>query len=97
MCWKNAIGINDIFSCLVSPAGLAYDWITDKLYWTDAGTNRIEVANANGTMRTLLAWDNIDKPRDIVVDPKGNIYYLALHYGLDRIIQIMRIFISKVV
>lgn len=55
----------------VSPAGLAYDWITDKIYWTDAGTNRIEVAHANGSMRTLLAWDNIDKPRDIVVDPKG--------------------------
>lgn len=57
----------------VSPAGLAYDWITDKIYWTDAGTNRIEVAHANGSMRTLLAWDNIDKPRDIVVDPKGKV------------------------
>ena len=55
----------------VWPAGLAYDWLTDKLYWTDAGTNRIEVANVDGSMRTLLAWDNIDKPRDIVVDPKG--------------------------
>lgn len=50
---------------------MAFDWYTNKLYWTDAGTNRIEVANADGSMRTLLVWDNIDKPRDIVVDPAG--------------------------
>lgn len=62
----------------VSPAGLAYDWITDKVYWTDAGTNRIEVANTDGTMRTLLAWDKIDKPRDIVVDPKGMLVCVIL-------------------
>ena len=23
---------------LESPAGLAIDWVTNKLYWTDAGT-----------------------------------------------------------
>lgn len=56
---------------LAWPAGLAFDWYTNKLYWTDAGTNRIEVANADGSMRTLLVWENIDKPRDIVVDPAG--------------------------
>lgn len=57
----------------VSPVGLAFDWITNKLYWTDVGTARIEVANTNGTMRTLLIWENLDKPRDIVVDPTGKI------------------------
>lgn len=25
---------------LESPAGLAIDWVTNKLYWTDAGTSR---------------------------------------------------------
>lgn len=47
------------------------DWATDKIYWTDAGTARIEVANSNGTMRSLLIWEELDKPRDIVVDPLG--------------------------
>jgi DNA-binding beta-propeller fold protein YncE len=57
---------------LESPAGLAVDWVTYKLYWTDAGTNRIEVSNLDGTMRALLVWEGLDKPRDIVVDPIGN-------------------------
>lgn len=53
----------------VSPAGLAFDWITDKLYWTDSATLRIEVSNLDGTIRSLLIWNNLDKPRDIVLDP----------------------------
>ena len=57
--------------CAESPAGLAVDWVTGKLYWTDAGTNRIEVSNLDGTMRALLIWEGLDKPRDIVVDPIG--------------------------
>lgn len=54
---------------LVSPAGLALDWITNKLYWTDAGTRRIEVATIDGLQRALLIWQNLFKPRDIVVNP----------------------------
>lgn len=52
-----------------SPAGLAVDWATDKLYWTDAGNNRIEVSNLDGSLRSLLVWEGLNKPRDIVVDP----------------------------
>lgn len=35
------------------------------------GTDRIEVSNADGSMRTVLIWENLDRPRDIVVDPTG--------------------------
>lgn len=35
------------------------------------GTDRIEVSNADGSMRTVLIWENLDRPRDIVVDPIG--------------------------
>lgn len=60
-----------IHTNLVSPAGLALDWITDKLYWTDPGTCRIEVATSNGKMRSTLIWEKLEKPRDIVVNPIG--------------------------
>lgn len=56
-------------SNLVSPAGLAYDYISKKLYFTDAGTNRIEVTTIDGHQRALLIWQNLFKPRDIVVHP----------------------------
>ena len=36
-----------------------------------AGTDRIEVANTDGSMRTVLIWENLDRPRDIVVEPMG--------------------------
>lgn len=58
-----------VHSNLVSPAGLALDWITNKIYWTDPATNRIEVALTNGKMRSILIWEKLDKPRDIVVNP----------------------------
>jgi len=52
-----------------SPAGLAVDWLTRKLYWTEAVHRRIEVANLDATMRTILVWNGLDKPRDVAVHP----------------------------
>lgn len=60
-----------ILLVLVAPHGLAYDWVTDKLYWTDAETSRIEVSNSDGSIRSLLIWENLDKPGDITVDPQS--------------------------
>lgn len=40
-------------------------------FLSNAGTDRIEVSNIDGTMRTVLIWENLDRPRDIVVDPVG--------------------------
>lgn len=50
-----------VISGLVSPDGLACDWV-DKLYWTDSETNRIEVANLNGTSRRSLFWQDLGQP-----------------------------------
>ena len=49
--------------------GLAVDWINDKLYWVDAVTAKIEVANLDGSNRTVLFANNIGILRAIVVDP----------------------------
>ena len=53
---------------LVSPDGVAIDWVGRKLYWTDSGTavaqfGRIETANLDGTMRKVLFWNELDQPR----------------------------------
>lgn len=54
---------------LVSPDGLACDWIGKKLYWTDAETNRIEVSELDGSNRKVLFWQGLDQPRAIALDP----------------------------
>ncbi|KAG8563697.1 hypothetical protein GDO81_016176 [Engystomops pustulosus] len=64
-----------IISGLVSPDGLACDWIGKKLYWTDSETNRIEVANLNGTYRKVLFWQDLDQPRAIALDPAHGYMY----------------------
>lgn len=55
------------------PEGLAVDWSSQKIYWTDSGieTNRIEVSNYDGTHRKVLFWQNLDQPRAIAVDPRS--------------------------
>ncbi|KAK2100003.1 hypothetical protein P7K49_021351 [Saguinus oedipus] len=58
-----------VISGLVSPDGLACDWVGKKLYWTDSETNRIEVANLNGTSRKVLFWQDLDQPRAIALNP----------------------------
>ncbi|XP_022224795.1 low-density lipoprotein receptor-related protein 4 isoform X1 [Drosophila obscura] len=75
-----------VHSNLVSPVGLALDWITDKLYWTDPSTNRIEVATTNGKMRTLLIWEKLYKPRDIVVNPIDGLMFWS-DWGEEPMIE----------
>ncbi|XP_023718934.1 low-density lipoprotein receptor-related protein 6-like, partial [Cryptotermes secundus] len=60
---------------LISPAGLACDWLTQKLYWTDDETNRIEVATINGEHRKVLFWEDIDQPRAITLVPMKSIMF----------------------
>jgi len=70
------------FDVLV-PDGLAYDWVHHNLYWTDTGSDRIEVLGLRSTewlhydvflhevlhRRTVIST-NLDEPRAIVVDPR---------------------------
>jgi len=61
---------------LDSPAGVAVDWIHNLLFWTDAGTRRVEVANLDGSYRYVLASHDLDKPRAIAVHPgQGTVFW----------------------
>lgn len=53
----------------MSPDGIACDWVTQKLYWTDGDTKRIEVVSLVTRHRKVLFWDDIDQPRAIALVP----------------------------
>nr|XP_006819692.1 PREDICTED: low-density lipoprotein receptor-related protein 4-like [Saccoglossus kowalevskii] len=56
--------------------GLAVDWISKKLYWTDALYNWIMVSDYSGTYVKPLLLHDLDRPRGIVVHPnKGLIVH----------------------
>lgn len=63
------ISLDVVTTGLVSPDGLACDWLGKKLYWTDSETNRIEVSNLDGSHRKVLFWEDLDQPRAIALDP----------------------------
>ena len=51
--------------------GLAVEWESEKIYFTDFIFERIEVANLNGSFRKTLITGNLYSPRGIAVDPKS--------------------------
>ena len=53
---------------LVVTDGLRVDFIGRKMYWTDTGKKRIEVADLDGVDRRVLVWQDINKPRALVLD-----------------------------
>jgi hypothetical protein len=49
------------------PVGISYDWVSDRLYWTDETYGRIISARNNGSERLIIAASS--RPRGIVVHP----------------------------
>ena len=62
-------------SSSISPDGLACDWYTGNLYWTDYKKKRIEVTSIDGHHRKLLFWTDIDRPRAIALVPMKGILF----------------------
>ncbi|XP_064480867.1 low-density lipoprotein receptor-related protein 6-like isoform X2 [Ornithodoros turicata] len=60
---------------VISPDGLACDWIGRVLYWTDSETNRLEVARLDGSHRKVLFWKDLDQPRAIVLVPMDGLMF----------------------
>ena len=51
-----------------TPDGLAVDIVGRNLYWTDAGTDKLEVSKLDGSYRKALIASDLDQPRDIILD-----------------------------
>lgn len=61
---------------IVSPDGLAVDWLGRKLYWTDSDTNKIEVAGLyTAAHRRVLFWRDLDQPRAIALVPSEGLMF----------------------
>ena len=52
-----------------NPDGVAVDWVARNFYWTDTGTDLIQVSRLNGSSRKVLISENLDEPRAIALDP----------------------------
>ena len=49
--------------------GIAVDWISSHIYWTDERKRSVEVADFNGTNRRILVTERLSRPRGIYADP----------------------------
>lgn len=49
--------------------GVAVDWVSRHVYWTDGTMRSVEVAEYDGTNRRVLNIDGLMTPRGIVADP----------------------------
>jgi sugar lactone lactonase YvrE len=58
-----------IITNIQAPDGIAVDWVTGKLYWTDAWEKIIEVSDLHGQYRRALITTDIDMPRAVVLHP----------------------------
>lgn len=55
---------------IISPEGVAVDWVSRRIYWTDSGKDTVEVASLeNSTIRSVLVNRGLVNPRGIAVDP----------------------------
>ncbi|XP_068110862.1 nidogen-2 [Hyperolius riggenbachi] len=61
---------------LMSPEGLAVDYLRRTMFWTDSGTDKIESSQLDGSGRKTLFDTNLVNPRAITVDAvRGNLYW----------------------
>ncbi|KAK7115082.1 very low-density lipoprotein receptor-like [Littorina saxatilis] len=67
--WIDGSSIQIIITDVLECNGLSVDWISNHIYWTDAGRLTVEVANYDGSGRRILIGYGLQIPRGIIVDP----------------------------
>ena len=55
--------------------GIAVDWISDNLYWTDRAYGHVMVARGDGRFQQVLI-SGLDNPRGIAAEPTRRYVYI---------------------
>ena len=75
--WIDINKPNEVHTVLnkgINPEGVAYDWTSKKIYWTDSANRSIFSMNMDGTQVVMIT--RVERPRAIVVDPcRGFLYF----------------------
>uniref|UniRef100_G3NUP5 Low density lipoprotein receptor-related protein 8, apolipoprotein e receptor n=1 Tax=Gasterosteus aculeatus aculeatus TaxID=481459 RepID=G3NUP5_GASAC len=74
-----------LIDSLLSPEGLAVDWVHKNIYWTDSGNKSISVATGDGRKRKVLIATELSEPRAIAVDPHQGFMYWSDWGGQAKI------------
>ena len=69
--FRNGTGYEQLFNNFGVADGLTIDLAGGNLYWTSETNNTVETSKLDGSFRKTLVKYNLDKPRDIIVDPIG--------------------------
>lgn len=61
---------------LKSIRGLAVDWSTGNIYWSNGQLKRLQLLHPDGLGQKTIVWQNVD-PRQIVIDPTNeNLFFV---------------------
>uniref|UniRef100_A0A1I7Z610 Very low-density lipoprotein receptor n=1 Tax=Steinernema glaseri TaxID=37863 RepID=A0A1I7Z610_9BILA len=74
----------DLITDVMTPDGLAVDWVHGLLFWTDTGHNQINVMNLTDRHRRTIVDTGLDEPRAIAVDPSNGVIFWT-DWGTSKI------------
>ena len=64
----------DVLADTINPEGIAFDWVHDKIYWTDSRNRSVYSMKTDGTQIVDMA--QVSRPRAIAVHPcKGLMFF----------------------